>query len=342
MCIRDSDWIPKQPDTRDDDQNSDRNTHDSIAALKRPPHVDLIDEQLKPAMISTDAIATARGHMYRSGYVLTFLGGALAVWIGLTGIFFKDAKHWFVLAELLLLLTLVGFYYLAKTRSWHSRWLNARHITESLRAGRFLVWLGLGGRRAPHKDAPWSEWYANAVMATTQMPDCKLQNADIRYIACELRVHARGQISYHKKNHLKLMKLHHRLDRFGWYCLATTILTAAVFFAGSVSPIADTFMVFKNPVTLICAGLPALAGALLGIRFQADFERFAERSDETQKQLELINKRLSYLVQREPAPSQQPLFEELILIVEDMTTVFEKDIEDWHFVYSARPNLEVA
>ena len=126
---------------------------------RRPTHIDLIDEHLKPAMISTDAIATARGHMYRSSYVLTFLGGTVAVWIGLTGIFFKDAKHWFVLVELLLLFALTGFYYLAKARSWHERWLNARHITESLRVGRFLVWLGLGGRQTLEKDAPWSAWY---------------------------------------------------------------------------------------------------------------------------------------------------------------------------------------
>jgi len=313
-----------------------------LPATDRPVHVDKIDEQLKPAMISTDAIATARGHMYRSSYVLTFLGGALAVWIGLSGIFTKDYKHWFVLTELLLLLGLVAFYYMANRRSWHDRWLNARHITESLRAGRFLVWLGLGGRRALHEDAPWSAWYTNAVMATAPLPHYKLRDHDIRYIAGELRSHVNEQINYHKKNCNKLMTLHHRLDSVGWICLGLTILTALIYVAGKLSPYSDSFQLLKNPVTLICAGLPALAGALLGIRFQGDFERFAERSDQTRKELNKIDTRLSVLVKREPTTFEQPLYEELVLIVQDLLNVFEKDIEDWRFVYSARPNPEAA
>lgn len=314
----------------------------SYQTINRPDYISLTDEHLKPAMIATDAIATARGHMYRSSYVMTFLGGTIAVWIGLTGIFFKDAKHWYVLVELVLLAALTGFYYLAKARSWHGRWLNARHITESLRAGRFLVWLGLGGRRRLRANAPWSAWYSNAVMSTAPLPHHKLQHTDLIYLANELQYHVQEQINYHQANHTRLLIVHHRLDRIGFYCLVVTILTAAVFVAGSLSPYADSFKVMKNPVTLICAGLPALAGALLGIRFQADFERFADRSDQTRKQLEDIDNRLSILAQRQPTAQEQPLFEELILIVQDMTEVFEKDIEDWRFVYSARPNPEAA
>ena len=138
------------------------------------------------------------------------------------------------------------------------------------------------------------------------------------------------------------MTLHHRLDAVGWICLGLTILTALIYVIGKLSPYSDSFQLLKNPVTLICAGLPALAGALLGIRFQGDFERFAERSDQTRKELNKIDTRLSVLVKREPTTFEQPLYEELVLIVQDLSNVFEKDIEDWRFVYSARPNPEAA
>ena len=131
-------------------------------------------------------------------------------------------------------------------------------------------------------------------------------------------------------------------DSVGWICLGLTILTALIYVAGKLSPYSDSFQLLKNPVTLICAGLPALAGALLGIRFQGDFERFAERSDQTRKELNKIDTRLAVLVKREPTTFEQPLYEELVLIVQDLLNVFEKDIEDWRFVYSARPNPEAA
>jgi len=308
----------------------------------RPNLVNEIDDILRPAMTTTDAIATARGHTYRSSYILNFLGGTLAVWIGLAGLLFSKQKHFFVLAEVLLLLLLIFLYLISQKRSWHFRWLTTRYITESLRAGRYLIWIGFGGRKAISHDAPWGAWYANAVKSTCHITNAKMQAEDLRYIADELRSHVKYQINYHNDNQIKLHTLHHELDRWGKLCLGVTICVAVVFIACKLSPIADSVNWMKNPVTVVCAGLPALAGALMGIRFQGDYERFAERSKETSEQLQVIDSRLGTFVNRSSELSKQPLFEGLYRIVQDLSDIYERDLEDWRFVYSARPSPDAA
>ena len=343
------DWILKARTDSDSSEHtgSEHNSQNTTYNLTdRPDALNGVDERLKTAMVSSDAIATARGHTYRSSYVVIFIGGALAVWIGLLGIFSHENKHLFVLTELLILGLLVALYLLAKTRNWHLRWLNARHLTESLRAGRYRTWIGFGGRRALHKDAPWGAWYTNAVMATPPLGHFTLDKENIRYIARELRSYVEHQSTYHEKNKAKLLKLHYNLEAAGARCLYATMAIASSFviykfFFYDQSHLTNWFGAnVKYLVTVFCAGLTAFAGALMGIRFQGDFERFAERSRQTHEQLEMIDQRLVNLIERNPQLTDQPLFEELTQIIQDLADVFEKDLEDWRFVYSARPTPE--
>ena len=97
----------------------------------------------------------------------------------------------------------------------------------------------------------------------------------------------------------------------------------------------------KNISTVLCAGLPVIAGSLLAIRFQGDFERFAERSEQTEAQLLKIDNRLEQLLARKPDFKTQPRYEELVRIVSELTEIYEEDIEDWHYVYSAKHTPEV-
>ena len=320
--------------------------HKQITTSDYPGQIAEAETELHLSMMTADAIATARGHAYRSSYILIFLGGAIAVLIGLAGLFVPDLKYVFVLTEMLLLSLLTVIFLIASHRAWHTRWLNARHISESLRAKRFITWLGFGGRQSMNDDAPWTAWYLNSVLASTRLPNTVVTSSDIDYMAAELRGHVKYQRQYHEGNFSKLMSMHHGLEKIGTACLIVTLVVGFWYVVESfkcfgISPCTTMLKNAKLLVTVMCAGLPVIAGALLAIRFQGDFERFAERSEQTKAQLQKIDNRLEQLLARQPESKTQPGYEELVRIVSDLTEIYEEDIEDWHYVYSAKPTPEV-
>ncbi len=326
----------------------------------RPDFLADAEKNVRPHMVTADAIATSRGHAYRSSYVLNFLGGAFAVCLGLVGLFFEK-KHYFVAAEVIALGLLIVIYIYAYQKCWHKRWLNARQIAETLRAGRFLAWLGYAGRRSLKADAPWTAWHTNMVMAEASVPDATISTPDIRYMALELRAYVADQIGYHKPNSERLRNMHHRLDTWGKLCVFAAIFVAIFYLAffyyfdcfnaqfcdyPKGSPTWQVVFA-KYFVTTFCAGAPVLAGAFMGIRFQGDYERFADRSNETQLELSRIDRRLENLLididtaKIDTNSTAMPAFERFSIIVFDLLEIYELDVEDWRFVYAARPIPEV-
>ena len=323
------------------------------AVASRPGFVDEIDRGLEHTWKAADAIATARSHTYRSSYIMVFLGTVVAVWLGLAGVIDYQRKVLFVLMELLALVLLLVFFLAARGRNWHRRWLNARHVTESLRGTRFLAWLGFAGRRPIAHGSSWTAWLANAVMAGPGVPNGRITTGDLSAIAGELLdVHVADQEAYHKDNAERLRRLDSGLDRAGRVVLVAALMVAGAYVGvyglwrpdPSQLPYDWPKEAVGRWVAVLCAGLPLLAGALTGIRYHGDFERFGERSDETAGQLEKIRARLTALKQRaddcrgQCASADEPLFEELVQIAFDLSHVYEADLEDWRFVYSARPN----
>lgn len=313
--------------------------------------LDKVDGVLRPIAVPTDARATRDGHAYRSSYIGTFLGAVLAVWIGLAGLLFKAPYKWvFVTAELIVLVALVSFYFVVVRRNWHRRWLNARHISESLRGSRHVAWLGFAGRQPLKKNAPLTAWFTNAVMAVPGVPEGRITPTMLAVIAHELRTfHVPEQCVYHKNNHERSSHLHHRLDRIGWVCLGTAILAATAYLMyRTLIPHTDNSLLWPGyAVTAICAAFPLLAAALAGIRYQGDFERLGKRSFATEKALYGVLERLEVFEKRALqcgqicASDQPPPFEELLQIIIDLSDTYAADLEDWRFVYSARPNPAV-
>lgn len=344
-------YVAKQKNDSLDDSN----------AMERPDFLNTADEEIRDHTIVADTIATTRGHAYRSSYIVNFLGGALAVCIGLLGIIFSDVKQYFIGTEVFLLLGLLVLFVFVYKKSWHKRWLNARHIAESLRASRFLVWIGHGGRRSINTDAPWTAWHANTVMAASSIPNATITMLDIRYMTLELRKHVEAQENYHDSNSIKLRTMHETLDHWGKICVVAAIAIAVFYlcffhvldcFGSQLCAINENdertaaFKYIQYFVSIFCAAMPVLSGAFMGIRFQGDFERFAERSEKTKSQLAIISDRLFALLcdidlsyDMNNSISMPP-FERLSSIILDMLEIYELDLEDWRFVYSARPSPE--
>ena len=92
-----------------------------------------------------DGLSTYLSDAYRGGMVTNFLLSAMAVIAGvaylpLVGV---DWKWPFALAELLLLLAIVGITVVGRKRRWHGRWLETRRVAEYLRHAPILLLLGV-------------------------------------------------------------------------------------------------------------------------------------------------------------------------------------------------------
>ena len=302
-----------------------------------------IDRVLAPTIGAADAIATRLGHLYRSAYSAIFLLAALAVGIGLVGGFWHEEKPYFVAAELGVLLAVLAIYRMARAWCWHQRWLNGRHLAESLRGIRLLAWVGFGGRRPADPDAPWSAWLSNSVAALPGTPSGEIGAPEITRIAEAAVAVVDSQRDYHWLNHHRLERLHRRLDMLGWLFVGVAAMVAFAFVIYALIEPGELVDWSLAAVTLAGGWCPAVAAALAGIRFQGDFERFAKRSEETKATLVRLKARLGAIADRAAAAPggcsgrEAPLYEELLTTLLAIQEAFEKDLEDWRFVYADRP-----
>ncbi len=93
------------------------------------------------------------------------------------------------------------------------------------------------------------------------------------------------------------------------------------------------------------AGLPAIAAAVAGLRYQGDFLRFATRSRRTAHDLGAVEAELTKFIERmEDAKvcdkDKRQGFAELRDIILSLESVLIADLQDWRYVYAARPNPE--
>lgn len=337
------------------------------------PRSAAVDRVLAGPTIHADAVATRLGHHYRSAYVAIFLLAGLAVALALLFLFAKSLKPVFVMAEL----AVIALAWLIYRRTspvgidTHRRWIDARLIGESLRGLRLLSWIGFSGRRAVadataaehgtdgHGHGPprplWAPHWVNGLAAMPPLPQGRMDAARIAAITADLSAVIEGQRGYHERNYHRLATFHHRLDRIGVAAvLAGAVASLAYLAAAAVAGahpasggpggwIAQHYGQFSAVAAFLGGVGPALAAALMGIRYHGDFERFATRSRDSVRLLAALGQRATALgaEARRCAgggpPPPAPLFEQLLGLALDTQSALDDDLADWRFAYAARP-----
>lgn len=320
------------------------------------------------AWAATDAISTKLGHVYRSTYLLIFCLGPLAVLIGLCGLLSEKFEGAFVFGELVILLAATALFRVGRDRGHHLRWLRGRELAEQFRAHWGLALAGLGGRRSLGHGATWNAWLFNAYAAPLGVPSLTATPAVMEAMARRVQEDVvRNQIAYHARNHDTLSSIHRRLEGWGVVMLGLAVAVSFAFlmFWLGTHPEAPWLAhgptpshgapgkddghgmrkVVLHALTIVCATLPVIGAAFAGVRFQGDFERFADRSHETSEALKRIETALDAFIARPGgdaplASAEPPMFETLHAIFSDLERVLLSDLEDWRFVYRARPSPE--
>lgn len=231
-------------------------------------------------------LATYFAQNYRSGHVLNFVMAALAVIIGLAGFLLPASKLELAAIEFVLALIIILNTRFGVRHEWHRRWLDYRQLAERLRPLRSLKLLGIAAPDPPGSTANpiprrWVEWYAAAVWRASGCPAGRITLDAVPALSDAIATHeVDPQVDYHQGHSRQIMLLDHRLEKISAAAFWTTLLTSA----GTIAALAwapGWVDRWRDWLTLISAGLPAIGAAVFGIRFQGDFGGSALRSDAT-------------------------------------------------------------
>ena len=309
---------------------------------------------LRKRFVHADNAALYFSHVYRSAYVINFMLAALAVMVGLSAVLAWDnlwVKFVSVVVELVLISLIVWITKRGNDGGWHQRWLDYRRLAELLRPARMMALLG----RAPDvaqddefadEGTRWIAWYSRATLREIGLPAGTLDRSYLDRAAAAVLDgeigrpakdgrSATGQLGYHAGNQARLMRLEHGLEWFGNGTFMATALVAAMFvvlflLAKFVHPPMEGALKALKPLfTLFGVGLPAVGASLAGIRAQADFRSFADRSRTTHGMLLPIAERL---VDPARPKTLEGLEREFALATEAMMG----DLRVWRLIYRNR------
>ena len=238
---------------------------------------------LEEAYSWCDRLATYYAQTYRSGHIFNFVLGGLAVCIGLASNILNRGLLEFAIFEGLITAAIILNTWLGVRNEWHRRWLDYRQLAERLRPMRSLKLLGVATPDPPGTltnpiPRRWIDWYASGIWRAMGCPAGSLTKEGVETLAKAIADQETApQVAYHQRHAHRIELLDGRLERVASALFWITLIGSVAVLVGLViAP--DTINAYGDWFTLIGAGFPALATAVFGIRFQADFGGSAVRS----------------------------------------------------------------
>ena len=307
-------------------------------------HIERIEQQALQNFAWADGLSARLSDHYRGGMVINFLLSSIAIvggvaYLPLVG---PEFKWPFALFEFLVLMAIVIITWRGITYRWHGRWFETRRVAEYFRHSPFLLLLGIArapGRSAKGAETSWPEWMVRHAVRDIGLPNTTITGEYLRgYLDLLLQFHVNPQRDYHQANARRLKAVHHNLDRFSELLFKLAIVSVASYLlleAGVYwGPIAPEFAAnLSKTFTVLGVMFPTFGGAIAGIRFFGDFERFAAISEVTSQQLDAISQRVEILLQAPDNAITYGHVAELALATEDVVV---SEIENWQAVFRAK------
>ncbi len=291
-----------------------------------------------------DGISSQLSDAYRSGMVVNFVLSASAIvggiaYLPLVG---PDWKWPFAVFELVLLSAIVTITFMGQKRRWHGRWFETRRAAEYLRHAPLL--LALGAARAPGRwpvgaQTSWPEHYARHALREVGLPRAAFTAQYLRAALRELLdSHVSVQRDYHRAKAKKLATVHHNLDRLSETMFQLAVASVAVYLTLVVAEafhLVSPKLIEKSAkvFTFLGAALPTFGGAVAGIRYFGDFERFAAISEITAGKLDAVHERICLLLDApDPSLDYGPVSE----IARTADDIVVSEIESWQAVFAGK------
>ena len=331
------------------DQITTGSARELIAAAHRLPgadteYVEIVEQQTLQNFAWADGISSRLSDRYRGGMVVNFLLSSIAIVGGILYLPLVDpAFKWpFALFEFLVLLAIVVITWRGVRFRWHGRWFETRRVAEYFRHAPFLLLLGMAqapGRSPKGTETSWPEWIVRHTVRSIGLPHATIGGAYLKsYLDLLLDCHVKPQRDYHKQKAKRLRTVHHKLDRLSELLFKLAIFSVALYLvlkAGVYAGLLDAESVITSSKTFTVLGVmfPTFGGAIAGIRFFGDFERFAAISEVTYERLDDISQRIELLQRANESEICYSRTVELALATEDVVV---SEIENWQAVFRGK------
>lgn len=285
-------------------------------------------------------LAIRHAQQFRSGHLTNYALSVLAVFIALSGYIVPNLKVYLVIAELGVIALLFYNTWAGRRGDWHRRWLQYRHLAESLRPLVYLKRTGLAGPpfrtdvlpdpRHRRGNADWTRWYTSAIWREMPSPTGVMTQKRVAELISEIvEQQIVPQAAYHSVNARRMHELDHRLQELGHVTMGLVIAAALLYLVGYV--VAPTLVkILSEPFVVFTAGLPTLGAALFGLRGHGEHLLAASRSASMVEALNVNAERLRRTSSLEFAT----------LEMESTASIMLADLNEWTVSYSER-SLEI-
>jgi len=281
-------------------------------------------------------LAIRNAQAFRSGHVTNYMLSVLAVFIALSGYVVPSIKVYLVIAELCVIALLFYNTWAGRKGDWHRRWLQYRHLAESLRPLVYLKSTGMAGPpfrtdilpgpRHRRKDADWTRWYTSAIWREMPSPTGIMTHKRVRELISDIvEQQIVPQAAYHSANAKRMHELDHRLQELGHLVMGTVIAAAFMYIAAYVL-VPNLVKILNAPFIVLTAGLPTLGAALFGLRGHGEHLLAASRSAGTVDALNVNAERLQ----------EAKSLEAVTLEMEATAAIMLADLDEWTVSYSER------
>jgi hypothetical protein len=278
-----------------------------------------------------DRLATHFAQTYRSGHIFNFVLGGLAVCLGLSAFMAPHLKFEEAAFETGITAAIILNAWIGTRNQWHRRWLDYRQLAERLRPMRSLKLLRIAAPDPPGtatNPVPrrWIDWYASGIWRAMGCVAGSLDDDRAAKLARAIgEYEVAPQVGYHQRNSEQIHQLDHRLGAMALALFVATVIVSVVTFVG-LGIDSEWVNTYGNWLTLISAGFPALATAIFGIRFQADFGGDAIRSKSAAYPLQTIDEELQSGVELSRAAD----------LVEEAARLMLGHLDEWRLINQQR------
>lgn len=288
-----------------------------------------------------DATALAYSNLHRSGYILIYLAGALALACAVAAVYFDEtstplsgleAKYLFTGVELVLLLFILALVLCDHYGRWQARWLDVRLLAELFRESDIMAQLG---RSFPNewladyeRDLPLRAWalrYYRAVIRAAGIVGSRYTPEYLESCRTYLETRIDDQFNYHQRNAHRSKVVNRRLKRVSeaFFVLTLASVIAKLLLPGySIAAMAGLW-----------AGVfPAIAYGSFLIRNQAEFELVVRRSDRMLNRLKRRRQALEKAGERDVRPLSAALGRQALLT----GRVMLQDAAEWAGIFAVK------
>ena len=309
-----------------------------------PQYPQLIEARVLRPFAWFDGVSSHLSDNYRGGMTLNFALAAVATVAGIAyqPLATAHQKWVFALAEFVLLVIILLITALGQRRRWHGRWFETRRVAEYLRHAPTVLLLGIArppGRWPRGMNTSWPEYYARHQLRSVGLPRVAIRSGYLRAaLECLLNEHVVPQRDYHVDKARRLNTVHRRLDKLSRALFRLAVLSVASYLvlaaAGAAGMTGPAWLPEMSKIfTFLGVLFPTFAGAVAGIRYFGDFERFAAISEVTAEKLDAVAARIRLLLSVPDAQLDYARAAELSRLTDEI--VFS-EIENWQAVFGGK------